>query len=276
LTAGGRRTEQAWCEKGAVQLSVGETKFRPGDFDALFSSTKVARDMASVAPECHAAAAAFWRVPLDAPLLTARMKELILFAMHASAASLNVEAIQRQMTRALAAGARKEDIIDVLVSIVALANHALYGSVPILQEELRTAGIAPQQHKSDDAAFEAAKQRFIRIREFWNPDRDALARMMPDYFAVLTDLSVASWQHGSLTRKEREFICIGIDCTVTHTYGPGLRIHIRNAIAQGATEQEILEIFQLAATMGLEAYFIAAEALFGQQRDGKSTQGPKE
>jgi alkylhydroperoxidase/carboxymuconolactone decarboxylase family protein YurZ len=238
-------------------------EYSPGDFTALFSSPEVAGKMAAVAPDCHQAASEFWRVPLQAPHLTPRMKELVLFAMHASAASLNVESIQRHIARALAAGATHADLSDVLVSIVALANHSLYSSVPVLQEELKAAGIAPQQTGGDTAGFAVAKERFIRIRQFWNPDRDALAQMMPDYFGVLTDLSVASWQHGPLTRKEREFICIGIDCTVTHTYAPGLRIHIRNAIAEGASEGEILEIFQLAAMMGLDAYVLTAEALFG-------------
>jgi alkylhydroperoxidase/carboxymuconolactone decarboxylase family protein YurZ len=233
------------------------------DFDRLFSSPQVARRMAEILPPCHAAAADFWTCPLQAPNLTARMKELVLFAMHASASSLNPASMERQIHRALSAGASHADIVDVLVSIVALANHALYGSVPVLQEELRAAGIAPQAATDDMAGFQAAKDHFIKIRKFWNPDRDPLARMMPEYFGVLTRLSVASWEHGPLTRKEREFICIGIDCTVTHSYAPGLRIHIRNAIAEGATEGEILEIFQLAATMGLDAYVMTAETLFG-------------
>ena len=236
--------------------------FHPGDFGALFSAREVADRMAAVLPDCHRAAAEFWRVPLEAPHLSPRMKELVLFAMHASAASLNVGSITRQIDRALAAGASREDLVDVLISIVGLANHALYASVPVLQEELRAAGIVPQATSADLSGFAAAKERFIRIRQFWNPDRDALAERIPEYFSVLTDLSVAAWEHGPLTRKEREFICIGIDCTVSHSYAPGLRIHIRNALAQGATEGEILEIFQLAATMGLDAYVVSAEALF--------------
>lgn len=239
--------------------------FDAGDFDALFSTPQVAERMAAVLPDCHRAAAAFWSVPLTAPHLTPRMKELILFAMHASAASLNEASTRRQIERALAAGANHADLVDVLISIVGLANHALYSSVPVLQEELRAAGIAPMATGADTSAFAAAKERFIHIRQFWNPDRDPLAERMPEYFGALTDLSVAAWEDGPLTRKEREFICIGIDCTVSHSYAPGLRIHIRNAIAEGANEGEILEIFQLAATMGLDAYVLSAEALFGNK-----------
>jgi alkylhydroperoxidase/carboxymuconolactone decarboxylase family protein YurZ len=247
---------------GDINVTKTTEQFRPGDFSALFDKPETADRMAAIMPQAHHAAAQFWRVPLEAPNLTSRMKELLLFAMHASAASLNEKSIKRQIDRALSAGATHEDLVDVLISIVALANHALYSSVPVLQDELRAAGIEPKATIADMSKFAAAKERFIRIRQFWNADRDPLAERMPDYFGVLTDLSVASWEHGPLTRKEREFVCIAIDCTVAHTYGPGLRIHIRNALAQGATEAEILEIFQLAATMGLDAYILAGEALF--------------
>ena len=175
-----------------------DTTYRSGDFSSLFSTPEVAAQMGAALPGCHRAAAEFWRVPLEAPHLTGRMKELILFAMHASAASLNETSIRRQIDRARAAGASEADLIDVLISIVGLANHALYSSVPVLQEELRAAGIAPQEVSADISAFAAAKERFISIRKFWNPDRDPLAERMPDYFGALTDLSVAAWDEGSL------------------------------------------------------------------------------
>jgi alkylhydroperoxidase/carboxymuconolactone decarboxylase family protein YurZ len=78
-------------------------------------------------------------------------------------------------------------------------------------------------------------------------------------------VSTISWQDGSLTRKERELICIAIDCTITHTFEPGLRIHIRNALKEGATVHEILDVFKLASVIGLEGYILSAEAMFNDQ-----------
>lgn len=208
-----------------------------------------------------AAAAEFWQTVMEGEHLTARMKELILLAMHASATALNVEAIDRHVDRARRAGASDQDIIDVLISIVGLANHALYSSVPVLEEELEAAGLSDGY--AVDAELEAIKREFVATRGFWNSDRDTLARLMPQYFRALNNISTESWKNGTLTPKEREFICIGIDCTVTHEYDRGLRIHIRNALGHGATGDEILEIFQLAALLGLEGYILAARALFG-------------
>jgi alkylhydroperoxidase/carboxymuconolactone decarboxylase family protein YurZ len=233
---------------------------------ALFSSPAAMRGIQEVSPSAFKVASEFWRVPLESRHLTPRMKELALFAMHASATALNMEAIKRHIERALAAGATKQDIVDVLIAIVGLANHALYASVPVLEQEWQAAGRPAPAVNALDPELEAAKKKFTEIRGFWNSDRDPIARQMPEYFRALTELSIESWQHGSLTRKEREFICIAIDCTVTHTYPPGLRIHIRNAIDLGATREEILEIFQLAALLGLEGYVMAAEAMFGGSR----------
>ena len=247
-----------------TKKSPKSVKLDPTSFEALFSSAAVANAMRAVSPTSYSVATEFWRVPFASKHLTPRMKELIFFAMHASASALNVDAIRRQAERILAVGGSREDIVDVLVSIVGLANHALYSSVPVLEEEWAAAGKKDAVVPDNDPALEAAKQRFIDIRGFWNSDRDSVARQMPEYFAALTDMSTESWHRGTLTRKEREFICIGIDCTVTHTYTPGLRLHIKNAIREGATKGEILEIFQLAALMGLEGYVLTAEAMFGQ------------
>jgi alkylhydroperoxidase/carboxymuconolactone decarboxylase family protein YurZ len=232
-------------------------------FDELFSSPAVVERLKGISPTSYAAAAKFWRAPMAGKHLTARQKELIYFAMNASASALNVSVIERHAKRILAAGGTEEDIVDVLISIVALANHSLYASVPILEEEWKNAGKPDEVYPDFESSplLMAAKERFVEIRGFWNPDREPVARQMPEYYAALSDIGTESWSRGSLTRKEREFICIGIDCTVLHTYEPGLRIHIRNAIREGATKGEIAEIFQLGALLGLEGIVYTAEAL---------------
>jgi alkylhydroperoxidase/carboxymuconolactone decarboxylase family protein YurZ len=231
--------------------------------EAVISDAEAVASLRAASPTSFTAASEFWRIPVEGRHLSSRMKELILLAMHATATALNVDALERHIHRARGAGATDEDIIDVLITIVAVANHALYSSVPILEEELQAAGIVDPDTLGPDSEFEAAKEEFIAARGFWNPDRDRLARLMPDYFRVLNDISTVSWKNGPLSAKEREFVCIGIDCTVTHSYEPGLRRHIRNALGHGATREEILEIFQLAALIGLEGYIIGARALFG-------------
>ncbi|WP_311215029.1 MULTISPECIES: carboxymuconolactone decarboxylase family protein [unclassified Arthrobacter] len=231
-----------------------------GDVISEVADVEAFRDSAWTSFEV---ASNYWRTPMKSAHLEPRMKELILLGMHASATSLNTDAVERHIKRAMAAGATAGEVIDVLMTIVAVANHALYFSVPILQDELAKRGDQPDD-EGLSAAFEEAKQAFIDSRGFWNADREAIAKLMPDYYDALDAVSTESWNNGKLSTKEREFICIGIDSTVTHNYEIGLRRHIRNALDLGATRDEILEIFQLAGLLGLESYILGAKALFGR------------
>ena len=240
----------------------------PSALEDVFDDPSVADFLRRVSPNSFSAAAGFWRTPFTSTHLSPRMKELLLLAMHASATAVNPSAIDRHVERAKIAGASDGDILDVLLSIVGAANHSLYACVPLLMEELKEESSAEPDLPVADVNFEALKEEFIKTRGFWNRDRDALFKLMPDYFQALTRLSVEPWQSGTLAPKEREFIYIGIDCNVTHTYLPGLRLHIRNAIKHGATRDEILEIFQLAALMGLEGYMLGSLSLWKQARSG--------
>jgi alkylhydroperoxidase/carboxymuconolactone decarboxylase family protein YurZ len=214
------------------------------------------------------AAADFWRTPFEGGHLTPRLRELILVGIHASLTTFNVSAVERHVSRALASGATQGEVIDVMITIVAQANHALYFSMPILEEELIAAGVEGIAGAQADPDYEAAKQAFMKARGFWNADRDVLARLIPDYHRALDAISMESWKNGPLSAKERALVCMGIDSTVTHTYEPGLRRHIRNALAHDATAGELLEVLQLTGMIGLESYILGATVLFGNPSPG--------
>lgn len=208
-----------------------------------------------------AAAAQFRRTVMQAPHLPPRMKELVLLALHASPTSAHGDAVTRQVRRARAAGASENDVVDVLLSIVGVANHALYFAVPVLLDELAAAGHAEAALPEPTPAFAAIRDDFVRTRGFWNPQRDQLGSLMPRYFEALNALSTEPWRSGSLQPKERELVYIAIDASVTHMYEDGLRLHIRHALGHGATRDEILEVFQLVALMGLQGLDIGARAM---------------
>ncbi|TIX39041.1 MAG: carboxymuconolactone decarboxylase family protein [Mesorhizobium sp.] len=171
------------------RMDTDQNKIDLTSFEAFFSDPSVARRMRALSPTAFDAAAEFWRVPLANGHLTARMKELVLFAMHASTPSFNVSAMKGHIERSLSAGATKEDIVDVFTTIIGLANHALYASVPVREEEWTAAGKTDAVVADLDPSFLAAKERFIKARGFWNNDRDSLGRQIPDYFRALTDLA---------------------------------------------------------------------------------------
>lgn len=236
------------------------------DLAAVFSDRNVARRLEKASPTTYAAAARFWRSAHTAPALTPRMRELVLVALHATVTTLHCDGVRRHVGRALAAGASEQDVLDVLITIVGGANHALYFAVPVLMRELKAMGHPEADPPPMTAEAQAIKEEFVRTRGWWNELRDLIARTMPEYFAALSQVSTESWKNGTLSEKERELMCIAIDCTVTHMFEPGLAMHIRNALHKGATRAEILEVFHLASLTGLEGLILGAEVLYAQAR----------
>ncbi|MBN8999492.1 MAG: gamma-carboxymuconolactone decarboxylase, partial [Rhizobiales bacterium] len=53
--------------------------------------------------------------------------------------------------------------------------------------------------------------------------------------------------------KEVELLSIAFDASFTHMYAPGTRRHIRNALAAGATIQEIFEVLKICVAQGVQA-----------------------
>ncbi len=225
--------------------------------ESLFDDVSSAARARAGAPGAYAAVERFWKVVYSGPHLTPRMKELVLLALHASSSALNSEAIRRHARRALSAGAAATDVVDVLVTIIPLANHPLYTGIPALLDELRKAGRQEEANLPPmNATVQAIRDDFIKNRGYWTTMRDTIGQLMPSYFAAFIGACMEPWKSGSLTAAERELMYIAIDCSISHTYEPGMRMHIQNALRYGATRDQILEVFQLAALIGIEGYLL--------------------
>lgn len=237
------------------------------DIASAFSSDETAARVREHSPTSYVAADRFWRTALTPNALDLRMKELVLVALHATVTSMDSVAARRHIERALDAGVRPDEVIDVLITIVGVANHSLYFALPILMRELQAMGHPDAELPPIGTEAQKIKTEFVRARGFWNEQRDIIARAMPEYFSALNDISTESWKNGPLSAKERELICIAIDCSVTHMFEPGLAIHIRNALKHGATREEILEVFSLASVTGLEGYIMGATAIVERETE---------
>jgi alkylhydroperoxidase/carboxymuconolactone decarboxylase family protein YurZ len=110
------------------------------------------------------------------------------------------------------------------------------------------------------------KQRFIKVRGYWNEFWDALLMLDPDFFESYLQLSSIPWSKGPLERKIKEFICIAIDASTTHLYEPGLRIHVQNALSHGVAKDEIMEVLQLTSTLGLHTIDMGLRVLTDEMK----------
>ena len=142
-----------------------------------------------------------------------------------------------------------------------LGVHAVTVGVPTLVEVLAENGRSIPQDL--DSKQEKLKEEFTKRRGYWGPSWDPVIRLSPEFFEGYLNFSSVPFGegHNALDAKTKELIYTAIDCSTTHLYQPGLKTHIRNAVKYGATEQEIMEVFELGALMGIQTTMKGADIL---------------
>jgi alkylhydroperoxidase/carboxymuconolactone decarboxylase family protein YurZ len=105
------------------------------------------------------------------------------------------------------------------------------------------------------------KDEFIRVRGTWGDTWEAVLRLDPEFLLRYLDFSAVPWRKNHLPDKVKEFIYIAVDANATHMYLPGVRQHIKAALDLGATGQEIMEVLELSATLGIHAMNIGVPIL---------------
>jgi len=105
------------------------------------------------------------------------------------------------------------------------------------------------------------REAFVESRGYWNEFWDGLLKLDPEFFQAYVDFSSVPWKSGPLEPKVKELIYIAIDAATTHLYEPGLRQHIRNALKHGATQEEIMEVLELVAVLGIHSCTLGVPVL---------------
>jgi alkylhydroperoxidase/carboxymuconolactone decarboxylase family protein YurZ len=101
----------------------------------------------------------------------------------------------------------------------------------------------------------------LRATRNFNPAWDELAEMDPAWLEKFLDMGTTPIAAGVLDPLTYEFIAIAVDASCTHLYAPGVRRHIRKALALGATPQEILAVLQSVAVLGIHSCALGAPIL---------------
>ncbi|TKA31324.1 hypothetical protein B0A50_02169 [Salinomyces thailandicus] len=216
-------------------------------------------------------------VPVEKQHLPRKVQELLLLAMDASCTHLYVAGIRVHTAGALREGATQAEVLEVLELTSVLGVHALSVGVPLLQEVLgeSTKKEEPAALTSSDAELSedhaVLKAEFVKQRGYWNATWDGILALAPEFFAAYTEYSSVPFQpgHSTLDAKTKELVYVAIDCATTHLYGPGLKIHIRNAIEYGASAEEVLEVLQLAGLMGVQSVMSGVDALVDETQGGR-------
>jgi len=93
----------------------------------------------------------------------------------------------------------------------------------------------------------------MRSLDQWNTAWDPFFALDPTWTDEFFATGVGVYATGVLPAKEIELISIAFDASYTHMYAPGTRRHIHNALAAGATMEEIMEVLKLCVVQGVQA-----------------------
>ncbi len=88
----------------------------------------------------------------------------------------------------------------------------------------------------------------------WNPLWDDFRKVAPDFLEAYLALRSVPFRNGPLPAKYKELILIAINVATTHLHAPGVRRHIRNALQQEASREEIVEAIELTTVLGIHGF----------------------
>jgi len=95
----------------------------------------------------------------------------------------------------------------------------------------------------------------------WNPNWTPFYELDPQWTEKFMAMGMHPLVKGLIDPKTVEFIAIAVDASCTHMYAPGVRRHIRQALALGATPEEITAVLQLTSVLGIHSMSLGAPIL---------------
>lgn len=192
-------------------------------------------------------------------VLPPKTVELIGVALNAACTNLNPEGTRRHVRAALQAGATREEVLAVVKMATVLAIHSMSLGAPILQDEVKAAGMqmAP---RSRNKLPTPACDRMKTIGQ-WNHAWDPLYDLDPLWAEQFTATNAGIFTSAALTPKLFELVRIALNASYTHMYASGVRRNIRAALKLGATVEEIMEVLKLCVAQGVETCSLAVPIL---------------
>lgn len=105
------------------------------------------------------------------------------------------------------------------------------------------------------------KDYFIAERGYWRPWTETILRHNPQFLRRYASYAGYPARQGPLSKRMVELIYVALDASSTHLYAAGIRTHIDLALEHGATAADLLDVFHIVTSQGLEAVYRSVEIL---------------
>lgn len=200
---------------------------------------------------------AYASVPAETGPLSAKDRELIYVAVDTSTTHMFGQGLSIHIRAALKVGCSAQELIEVMEIATAQGLDSVSVGIGIVIDELAAAG------KSDDADTraltaeeEAAKEAFCERFGAWPLWADQLVRRNLEYFRAMTAIMDGPSLTGALDQRSRALVKFALAASPTHLSKDMMREHARAAIALGVSGEELIEVLQLVAHLGVHACVI--------------------
>jgi alkylhydroperoxidase/carboxymuconolactone decarboxylase family protein YurZ len=90
---------------------------------------------------------------------------------------------------------------------------------------------------------------------------DPIGQLSPDYEKAYRTLADLPWNHGPLPKWFKALVYVAVNATATQMHREGTDVYIRKALELGATSAQVMEVLQLASTVGIHACILGVPAL---------------
>lgn len=157
-------------------------------------------------------------------------------------------------------GATKEELMEVFVITSTIGTPTYTLGVPILAEKLKKLGIDISAEVLSNQQKEL-KERFIKENEFWSDSMDNILKLDTEMFEGYLDYVEASASKGALDDRTRELVYIAVNASPTTLNTDAMALHIEKALKIGITQEEIIEVFELVACLGIHSVTVGIPAV---------------
>ena len=104
------------------------------------------------------------------------------------------------------------------------------------------------------------KEDYIRARGYWVTFNDGLLQYSQAFLETYLRYAALPAATDPLSPRMCELLYVAVDASSTHMFGEGLKIHIRLALARGASPHDVIETLQIATAQGLEGVTMGVDA----------------
>lgn len=192
---------------------------------------------------------AYSSTPARVGPLSPRMRELIYVAVDGSTTHLFMAGFEIHARIALSVGCTVDELVEVMQIATMQGVDSVALGMDVLAEEMTAAGCTPPE----DPAAEALLDRYAKLfgdRPRWLA---MSAHLSPEWGEALVTLLETGEQDSRLSQLERTLIRLALASSPTHLNANAVRVETRRALALGGSPEEIAQVFQLVAHLGIHA-----------------------